>query len=78
MDFPVCPVGTTFTEIGDARYACLPAEVARIPPAVSQAVNPPVCGNLCELTVELCSIRNLVFCPTTCSCLAVGRKCPEP
>ena len=78
VDFPVCPVGSTFTEIGDARHACLPAELVEVAPSVTEAINPPVCGNLCELTVELCSIRNLVFCPTTCSCLAVGRKCPEP
>jgi formylglycine-generating enzyme required for sulfatase activity len=77
-DFPVCPVGATFTATATNTYACLPAEFVQAPPAVTQAVNPPVCGNLCELTVELCSIRNLVFCPTTCSCLAVGRKCPDP
>ncbi len=78
VDFPVCPVGWSFTEIGEAEYSCLPADLVKTPPGVSEAINPPVCGNLCELTVELCSIRNLVFCPTTCSCLAVGRKCPEP
>ena len=77
-DFPVCPVGSVFTEIGADLHACLPADLATMPPSISAAVNPPVCDNLCELTVELCSIRNLVFCPTTCSCLAVGRTCPEP
>jgi formylglycine-generating enzyme required for sulfatase activity len=77
-DFPVCPVGSTFTEIADAVYACLPAELVSMPPAVSERVDPPVCGDICELTVELCSIRNLVFCPTTCACLAVGRTCPDP
>ncbi|HET6845194.1 MAG TPA: SUMF1/EgtB/PvdO family nonheme iron enzyme [Anaerolineales bacterium] len=76
-DFPVCPVGSSFTAIGASKYACVPAGFVQSPPAISKAVNPPVCGNLCELTVELCSIRNLVFCPTTCACLAVGRKCPD-
>jgi sulfatase modifying factor 1 len=78
VDFPVCPVGTVFTETGRDRFACLPPEIARAGPEISKPIDPPVCGNLCELTVELCSVRNLVFCPTTCSCLAVGRKCPEP
>ena len=78
VDFPVCPVGTVFTETVRDTYACLPAEVVPKPPQIAEVINPPVCGNVCELTVELCSIRNLVFCPTTCSCLAVGRKCPEP
>ncbi len=78
VDFPVCPVGWSFSEIREKEYSCLPAGLVKMPPGVSEAINPPVCGDLCELTVELCSIRNLVFCPTTCSCLAVGRKCPEP
>lgn len=77
-DFPVCPVGLIFTETDANRFACLPSEAVRTPPQTTEAINPPVCGNLCELTVELCSVRNLVFCPTTCSCLAVGRKCPDP
>src|SRR5574340_831324 len=63
-DFPVCPVGSTFTTTAANAYTCLPAEFLKPPPAVSEPVNPPVCGNLCELTVELCSVRNLVFCPT--------------
>ena len=78
VDFPICPAGTIFTETERDKYACLPADVAREPPQLTEAINPPVCGNVCDLTVELCSIRNLVFCPTTCACLAVGRKCPDP
>lgn len=78
VDFPVCTVGTVFTETADRHYACLPSQAARKTPETTAAINPPVCGDTCELTVELCSLRNLVFCPTTCSCLAVGRKCPEP
>ena len=76
-DFGVCAVGSTFTEIGPGRFSCLPAEKVREPPEVTQAINPPVCEGLCELSVELCGARNLEFCPTLCSCLAVGRKCPE-
>ena len=77
-DFPVCPVGSVFTEVTKDIYACLPAEAARRSPELARAINPPVCGDVCDLTVELCSIRNLVFCPANCSCLAVGRTCPEP
>lgn len=78
VDFPICPVGSLFTETSTHAYACLPANVARKSPQVSKEVNPPVCGDVCDLSVELCSIRNLVFCPTTCTCLAVGRSCPKP
>jgi len=78
VDFPACPIGSVFTETKAESYACLPVEAARSSPQVTAAVNPPVCGDVCDLTVALCSVRNLVFCPTTCSCLAVGRKCPEP
>jgi hypothetical protein len=78
VDFPVCPAGSVFTEISTDAYACLPADESRAAPSLVEPINPPVCGNLCELTVELCSVRNLVFCPTTCACLAVGRKCPDP
>lgn len=77
-DFAVCPVGSIFTEIAADRYVCLPADSARSAPQAQEDINPPVCENVCELTSELCALRNLVFCPTTCSCLAVGRKCPEP
>ena len=77
-DFKACPVGTVFTETANRTYACLLAEAVWQSPEISEAINPPVCGNVCDLTVELCSVRNLVFCPTNCSCLAVGRKCPEP
>jgi len=78
VDFPVCPVGTAFTEALKDTYACLPAESARSALQLAESIDPPVCGNICDLTVELCRVRNLVYCPTTCSCLAVGRKCPEP
>ena len=77
-DFPVCPVGSVFTEPATDAYACLPMEAVRSAPRTVAQVDPPVCGNVCDLTVELCAVRNLVFCPTTCACLAVGRKCPEP
>ena len=78
VDFPVCPAGSVFTETVRDAYACIPAREAREAPSLVEQINPPVCGNLCELTVEICGIRNLVFCPTTCACLAVGRKCPDP
>jgi hypothetical protein len=77
VDFPVCPTGSVFTETLKDAYACLPGGVALPAPSLTEPINPPVCGNLCELTVEICSVRNLVFCPTTCACLAVGRKCPD-
>jgi len=78
VDFPVCPPGSVFTETNREAYACLPSSGARPAPTLTEAINPPVCGDRCELTVEICSVRNLVFCPTTCACLAVGRKCPDP
>lgn len=77
VDFPVCPTGTVFTETLKDAYACLPGGRALPAPSLIEPINPPVCGNLCELTAEICSVRNLVFCPTTCACLAVGRKCPD-
>jgi formylglycine-generating enzyme required for sulfatase activity len=75
-DFPVCPVGTVFTKIAPDRYACIPAGSIRDVPSQTQSIDPPVCPNLCALSDAACAIRNLVFCPTTCTCLAVGRKCP--
>jgi hypothetical protein len=76
VDRPVCPVGNVFTEAGADQYFCLPAGSALIVPAEQKAINPPVCPNACNLSVELCSQRNLVFCSTNCTCLSVGVKCP--
>jgi hypothetical protein len=76
-DFAVCPVGKVFTETSPDRYSCLPTESVRHVPPQTKAISPPVCSDLCELTPEICAVRNLVFCRTTCSCLAVGRKCPD-
>jgi hypothetical protein len=78
VHFPVCPAGSVFTETMNDSYACIPAAEARPAPNLVEPINPPVCGDLCELTVEICSVRNLIYCPTTCACLAVGRKCPDP
>jgi formylglycine-generating enzyme required for sulfatase activity len=75
-DFAVCPVGTVFTETGLGQYACLPADSVRTVPPQSKSINPPDCPNNCDLTIELCGARNLVFCSTTCACLSVGVKCP--
>ncbi len=75
-DFPVCPVGSAFTETLHDQYACLPSEsVQRVPEQVA-SVNPPDCPGLCNLTQELCAQRNLVFCSNNCTCLSVGVKCP--
>jgi formylglycine-generating enzyme required for sulfatase activity len=76
IDFPVCPVGTVFTETSSDAYACLPAESVRTAPSQTVPINPPDCPSICDLTAELCSLRNLVYCSTTCSCLSVGVKCP--
>ncbi len=75
-DFPVCPVGTVFTETGSDQYYCLPAASAVIVPVQQAAVNPPVCPGACNLTTELCAQRNLVFCANNCTCMSVGLKCP--
>lgn len=75
-DFAVCPAGMTFTETSADRYACLPAETVRHVPVQVRKIDPPVCPGACNLTAETCSVRNLVFCSTTCSCLSVGVKCP--
>lgn len=76
QDFPVCPVGSVLTETAGTEYACLPAASMRNVPSLMEGINPPDCPNLCGLTTEICSLRNLVFCPNTCACLAVGVKCP--
>ena len=75
-DSPVCPVGSVFTEVGSDQYFCLPGSNALSAPVVQKPVNPPECPNACNLSVGLCAQRNLVFCSTTCACLAVGVKCP--
>jgi hypothetical protein len=77
-DFPVCPAGSVFAQNVAEGYACLPSGIARTVPLQTESVAPPVCPDSCELTVELCAVRNLVFCATTCNCLAVGRTCPGP
>ncbi len=76
LDFPVCPVGSVFTEAGASQFFCLPAGSALSVPAVQASVNPPECPGQCLLAATTCAERNLVFCSTTCSCLAVGAKCP--
>ena len=73
---PVCPVGSMFTEAGGGQFFCLPGSSARTVPPVIAAINPPDCPGMCNLSVELCAQRNLVFCSTTCACLSVGVKCP--
>ena len=73
---PVCPVDMTFTKVGPDQYVCLPTANALIVPVQEKSINPPDCPNTCKLTTESCSLRNLVFCDNTCSCLSVGVKCP--
>jgi formylglycine-generating enzyme required for sulfatase activity len=75
-DSPVCPVGLVFTETGAGQYSCLPGSSAVAMPLVQAAINPPDCPGLCNLSIELCAQRNLVFCANTCACLSVGVKCP--
>ncbi len=75
-DYPACPPGTDFTKTGPGAYACFPAGSAGHVPSQSQGINPPVCPGACQLSVDQCSVRNLVFCPNTCACLSVGVKCP--
>jgi formylglycine-generating enzyme required for sulfatase activity len=76
VDNPVCPVGTVFTEAGADQYFCLPGGSALTVPVQQAGIAPPVCPGACNLTQELCSQRNLVFCSNTCTCLSVGVKCP--
>jgi hypothetical protein len=76
VDRPVCPVGSVFTEAGAGQYYCLPAASAVVSPATQARVNPPVCPGACTLNPATCTDRNLVFCSTTCACIAVGVKCP--
>ncbi len=72
----VCPVDTTFTKDGPDHYVCLPTVNTLNVPVQIENINPPDCPNTCKLTAESCSLRNLVFCANTCSCLSVGIKCP--
>jgi formylglycine-generating enzyme required for sulfatase activity len=74
--FPTCPPGAVFTRTGASAYACFPAGSVSHVEAQNKTVAPPVCLNICSLTADICSARNLVFCPNTCSCLSVGVKCP--
>ena len=75
-DYPACPPGTDFTRTAPGAYACFPGGSAGHVPSQSKSINPPICPNACQLSVDQCSVRNLVFCPTTCACLSVGVKCP--
>ncbi len=76
VDFPVCPVGSVFTETVSDQFACLPSAAVQHVPAQVASINPPDCPGLCNLTQALCGQRNLVFCPNNCTCLSVGVKCP--
>jgi hypothetical protein len=77
-DFPACPPGTVFTKTAPGSFACFPSGSVGHVATQTEAVDPPVCPNICELSVEACGVRNLVFCQTNCSCLSVGVKCPNP
>jgi len=76
VDFPVCPVGSVFTEAGKDQFFCLPAGHALSAPLVQANVNPPDCPGACNLLPTTCAERNLNFCETTCACIPVGSKCP--
>ncbi len=76
VDYPVCRVGSVCTEASPNQYACLPAASARSVASVVQSINPPVCPGACDLSTELCGLRNLIFCENTCTCLSVELKCP--
>ncbi len=71
-----CPVGTILTQQSKSHYVCLPAANALSVPEQVAGINPPVCANACNLSVESCGVRNLVFCSTNCTCISVGLKCP--
>ncbi|MFN2118960.1 MAG: formylglycine-generating enzyme family protein [Anaerolineales bacterium] len=74
--FPICPPGTVFTKTSPGIYTCFPDGSVSHVATQSEKVAPPVCPNICSLTEDICSARNLVFCSTMCSCLSVGVKCP--
>ncbi len=74
--YPACPVGTVQVEDTKGHYVCLPGGNALNVPTQLVSVNPPVCANTCNLSDEICSQRNLVFCSTLCTCVSVGVKCP--
>ncbi len=76
VDTTICPVGTIMTEQADTHFVCLPAENALAVPEHVVGINPPVCANACNLSPESCSVRNLIFCSTNCTCLSAGIKCP--
>ena len=75
-DFPACPPGAIFTKTAPGSFACFPSGSVGHVASQKEGVDPPVCPNICELSVDKCSARNLVFCPNNCSCLSVGVKCP--
>ncbi|HUH97099.1 MAG TPA: SUMF1/EgtB/PvdO family nonheme iron enzyme [Anaerolineales bacterium] len=81
VSYPACPVGSSFTEDTPGHYVCLPDSVPNTVAQQSAVVDPArACTiqgvNQCKLNSIICNQTFDAFCPTTCSCLPTGFKCP--
>ena len=81
VSYPACPAGTSLTEDTPNHYICLPASIPNTVTQQSAAVDPSkactVQGvNKCKLNSTICAQTFDSFCPTFCTCLPTGFKCP--
>lgn len=81
VSYPACPAGTSFTEDKLNHYVCLPDSIPNSVAQQSAVVDPAkACTiqgvNTCKLNSIICNQSFDTFCPTFCSCLPTGFKCP--
>ncbi|HUI89319.1 MAG TPA: SUMF1/EgtB/PvdO family nonheme iron enzyme [Anaerolineales bacterium] len=82
VSYPACPAGTSFTEDTPKHYVCLPDSVPSSVAQQSAEVDPSkACTiqgvvNTCKLNSIICNQTFDAFCPTLCTCLPTGFKCP--
>jgi len=81
INYPACPAGTSFTEISPKHFACLPDSVPSTVTQQSMPIDPSKACTLqgvtaCKLNSIICNQTFQSFCPTICSCLPTGFKCP--
>ena len=82
VSYPACPAGTSFTEDKPNHYVCLPDSIQSTVAQQSVSVDPSkACTiqgvNTCKLNSIICNETFDSFCPTFCSCLPTGFKCPK-
>ena len=82
VNYPACPAGTSLTEDTPKHYVCLPDSIPNSVEQQSATVDPSkACTiqgvNTCKLNSIICNQTFDSFCPTFCSCLPTGFKCPK-